>query len=275
MSMLVKTLGILAVAGTSAASAALSANNLLAFYDYNGNASDRSGNAPDATLQSGAVISADGLGYSGNAGDSALDVTAASAHALTTGLDLSSAISGNAMAVSFWQFNIGNGAGARSQSTAFGILGTGLEARGFGAHTTWSDGNIYFDHSGCCNQPAQRLIAPGLGDTLVDGWHHIVLQVDNGAAQIWVDGSLLSEHLSGAAAIASSLTGEVRVGQQYDGTVDFDGRLDEFAVWNTSLEPSEIQALANGASTLSLIPEPSSGLLLLLGGGLLFGRRRR
>jgi hypothetical protein len=273
--MTLKLLGLISVAGTSAASAALSATNLLALYDFNGNANDSSGNAPNATLESGAVISADGFGYSGNPGDSSLDVTADSAHALTTGLDVSSAISGNAMAVSFWQFNIGNGAGARSQSTSFGILGGGLEARGFGAHTTWSDGTIYFDHSGCCTQPSQRLTAGGFGDSLIDGWHHIVLQVDNGAAQIWVDGTLRSEHLAGAAPIASSLTGEVRVGLQYDGTVGFDGRLDEFAVWNTSLEESEIQALAGGASTLSLIPEPSSGLLLLLGSGLLVGRRRR
>lgn len=268
-------LSILSLAGASCATAALTAGNLLAFYDYNGDANDRSGNAPDSVLTSGAVISADGAGYSSAAGDSSLDVSAANAHGLTTGLDVSSAIANNSMAVSFWQFNAGNGAGARSNSTAFGILGTGTEARGFGAHTTWGDGNIYFDHSGCCAQPGQRLVATGFLDTLVDGWHHIVLQVDNGAAQIWVDGTLANEHTSGAAAIAASLTGEVRVGLQYDGNAQFNGRLDEFAIWNTSLNAAEIGALAGGASTQSiLVPEPGSSLLVLLSSLMVIRRRR-
>lgn len=265
----------LSLAGASCVTAAVTAGNLLALYDYNGDANDRSGNAPDSVLTGGAAISADGAGYSGNAGDSSLDVTAQAAHGLTTGLDVSSAIANNSMAVSFWQFNIGNGAGVRTSSTAFGILGTGAEARGFGAHTTWSDGTIYFDHSGCCGQPAQRLTAGGFGDSLIDGWHHIVLQVDNGVSQIWVDGTMRSEHASGAAPIASTLTGEVRVGLQYDGSVDFDGRLDEFAVWNTSLNAAEIGALAGGAATQSiLVPEPGSSLLVLLSSLMVIRRRR-
>ena len=243
---------ILSLTGASCATAAVTVSNLLALYDYNGDANDRSGNAPNSTLTSGAVISADGAGYSGAAGDSSLDVNAASAHGLTTGLDVSSAIANNSMAVSFWQYNRGNGNGGASQSSVFGILGTGAEARGFGGHTTWSNGIVYFDHSGCC-APNQRLTVGGVGNSLVDSWNHIVFQVDNGTSEIWINGVLSAEATSGAAPVAASLTGEVRVGQQFDGTVDFDGRLDEFAIWDVALEASEIQALAGGAATQSII----------------------
>ncbi len=168
------------------------------------------------------------------------------------------------MAVSFWQFDIGNGMGGNAATTAFGIL-DGVTGRGFSSHTPWSDGNIYFDHAGCCAQPSQRLIA-NVGTSLLNGWHHIVLQVDNGNKQIWVDGVKIGEHVTGAAAIPT-FTGVVNVGAQYNDINSFGGRIDEFAIWNVALDPSEIRALASGASTLSIIPEPSAGLLVI--------RRRR
>lgn len=256
------------------ASAAVTAGNLLAFYDFNGNTNDGSGNGATGALTDGAVISAAGAGYSSAVGDSALDLGASggTARSVST-VDLTSSTANNSLAVSFWQYDLGNGAGGNASTTPFGIL-DGATGRGFGAHTPWGDGNLYFDHNGCCAQPAQRLVA-NVGVTLLDGWHHIVLQVDNGNKQIWVDGNMIGEHVTGAAAIPT-LTGVVNVGAQYDNTVSFGGRLDEFAIWNVALEASEIQALSGGASTLSIIPvpEPSSSLLVLLSGLMIIRRRR-
>ena len=252
---------------------------LLAYYNYNGNANDSSGNGATGALTGGAVISADGTGYSGAAGDSSLDLGVnaggSSEHSAST-VDFSSAIANNSMSVSFWQYNVGNGGGGNINNTPFAVLGTGGEARGFGAHTTWSNGILYFDHSGCCGG-AQRLTSNGaLDPNLIDEWHHIVLQVDNGSKEIWLDGALLNSQETGAAAISSTLTGELFVGQQFDGTVGFAGRIDEFAVWDSNLNPSQIAALAGGASTLSVaaIPEPSSSLLILLSGLVIIRRRR-
>lgn len=250
---------------------------LLAYYDYNGNASDGSGNGADGTLTNGALISADGTGYSGVAGDSALNLgtnAGAGSEYSASSINVSSAIASNSMSVSFWQYNTGNGAGANVNNTPFAVVGTGAAERGFGAHTTWSNGILYFDHSGCCGG-ANRLTSDGaLSPNLIDGWHHIVLQVDNGSKEIWLDGALLRSQASGAADISSTLTGELFVGQQFDGTVGFAGLIDEFAIWDTTLEQSQIQALAGGASTLSVVPEPSSSLLVLLSGLMVIRRRR-
>jgi hypothetical protein len=270
------TISAMSLAG---ANAAVTAGNLVAFYDFNGNTNDGSGNGATGTLTDGAVISADGTGYSGGAGDSALDLgssqngsDAMQPRSVST-VDLTSSTANNSIAVSFWQFDLGNGAGGNAATSAFGIL-DGNTGRGVSAHTPWSDGNLYFDHNGCCGQPGQRLVA-GVGTTLLNSWHHIVLQVDNGNKQIWVDGAMIGEHPTGADALPT-FTGVVNVGAQYNDINSFGGRIDEFAIWNVALEESEIQALAGGATTQSIIaiPEPSSSLLVLLS-SLLVARRRR
>ena len=178
MNKLIPTIAFLAV---GSAGAAVTAGNLLAFYDFNGNANDGSGNGANATLNAGAVISADGAGYSGNAGDSSLDLGASenSARADAT-VDFSSSTSGNIMSVSFWQYDVGNGAGANAATTAFGLLSsTGGGNRGFQAHTPWSDGIVYFDHGGACCGAGNRL-PTAVGTSLLDSWTHFVFQVDNG-----------------------------------------------------------------------------------------------
>jgi len=265
------------------ANAAVTAGNLLAFYDFNGNSNDGSGNGANGTLTDGAVISSDGTGYSGVAGDSALDLgssqngTDAIQPRSVSSVDLTSSTANNSIAVSFWQYDLGNGGvgvdAANAATTAFGIL-DGATGRGVSAHTPWSDGNIYFDHNGCCGQPGQRLFT-NVGTSLLNSWHHIVLQIDNGNKQIWVDGTMIGEHLTGSDALPT-FTGTVNVGAQYNDIHSFGGRIDEFAIWNVALEESEIQALAGGAATQSIIavPEPSSGLLVLLS-SLLVARRRR
>ena len=261
----------------SGANAAVTASNLVAFYDFNGNTNDGSGNGATGALTEGAVISADGTGYSSNPGDSALDLGSSQGNTANgvqsrsvSTVDLSSTTANNSIAISFWQYDIGNGAGGNAATSAFG-LDFGANDRGVGTHTPWSDGTLYFDHGGCCS-PAQRLTAP-VGTSLLDSWHHIVLQIDNGNKQIWVDGVLEAEQATGAGAVPT-FTGSVNVGAQYNEIHSFGGRIDEFAIWDVALEQSEIQALAGGASTLSIIPEPSSSLLVLLSGMFLIRRRR-
>ena len=234
-------------------SVCLEAAELLAYYNFNGQTADQSGNGANATLNGGGVISGDAEGFSGEAGDRALDVGASGngARADAT-VDLSMATTNDAMAVSFWQYDIGNGSGGNASSTSFGIVASsGGGNRGFQAHVPWGDGNAYFDHGGaCCGGANRRNVS--IGTSTLNEWKHVVLQVAGGKKQIWIDGVMLDEQATGAAAIPS-FTGQLMIGAEPAGTNNgFGGRLDEFAVWAGFLTPAEISTLAAGAPATDL-----------------------
>ena len=229
------------------------AADLLVYYNYNGQLADQSGSGATAVLAGGAQISADAGGFSGTAGDRSLDLGASGNSARAdASVDFSSATAVNAMAVSFWQYNLGDGSGGNSSTTSFGIpSSSGGGNRGFQAHVPWGDGNLYFDHGGACCDPVSRRNIP-LGTSTLSQWKHIVLQVANGRKQIWIDGEMVDEQASGAAAIPT-FTGQLMVGAEPAGTNNgFGGRIDEFAVWADFLTPAEIASLAGGASATDL-----------------------
>jgi len=77
------------------------------------------------------------------------------------------------------------------------------------------------------------------------------------------------------------LNGQMSVGANATGNAatlkeNIRGRIDDFAVWSGTLDATQIASLSGGTSTAALvgIPEPSTGLLVLLS-GLLIVRRRR
>ena len=229
------------------------AAELLVYYDFNGQTTDQSGNGADASLNGGGLISGDTEGFSGAVGDRALNVGVSGngARADAT-VDFSLATANDAMAVSFWQYDIGNGGGGNASSTSFGIVASsGGGNRGFQAHVPWGDGNAYFDHGGaCCGGSNRRSVS--IGTSTLNQWKHVVLQVSGGQKQIWIDGVKLDEQASGAATI-SSFTGQLMIGAEPAGTNNgFGGRIDEFAVWASFLSPAEIATLAEGAPATDL-----------------------
>jgi hypothetical protein len=199
---------------------------------------------------------------------------------VTGALKLSNATSANKMAVSYWMYNLGDSGApaANIDNSAFRVvsdLGGSNGARGFQAHSPWSNGTFYFDHGGNCCGGANRLTT-NVGTSLLNGWRHVVVQVDNGSKEIWIDGVLKNSQASGAAAVPT-WTNQILIGR--DDVNYFRGLIDEFAVWSDTLTQTQIESLAAGTSTADLIGIPEPSTLALASFGLLgvigFGRRRR
>ena len=114
------------------------------------------------------------------------------------------------------------------------------------------------------------------------GWHHVVAISEGGVStRLWVDGSLIA---TGGAPVIDDARGggalDLFIGANPDtgaNNREFWGDIDDVAQWNRVLSDTEIGSIWNGgqgSSIGSLIPEPSSALLGLLGLGLIFRRRR-
>ena len=245
-------------------------SDLLVYYNFDGQTNDQTGNAAAATLNGTASLT--GTGYLGSAGG-ALDTSASitmDAAVVPAGTHLDDAFNNNSMAVSFWQFNIAN-----QNSSAFWIHSPSVAGeRGFQAHTPWGNGTIFFDQAGCCANP-QRVTTSGSSNGV---WQHLVFQRDAaGVREIWIDGVQAALSHGDPAAALAAFNGVITIGAEGNTLNNsFNGQIDEFAIWSTPLSSADIQALAAGGSTTSiLVPEPSSALLGLFGAGLLFFRRRR
>lgn len=244
---------------------------LLVHYPFDGNASDATGNAGSATLNNGAVLNPAGR-FGGaldlTAGNSGGAVAGASSNAIVAGgAHLNNAFDNNAISVSFHQFN--NNIQA---SSAFWLhsVAAGNGDRGVQAHTPWSNGTIYFDQSGCCASPTQRLTGQG---AVTGAWQHFVFQRDAGGnMEIWLDGALAAR--SAGAEALDAFEGIITLGSEgVTGNNGFDGLIDDFAVFDRTLTASEIQQFST--NPINPVPEPSGAFLSLMGAGLFLLRRRR
>lgn len=214
-------------------------------------------------FQAATAFSADGGGRSGAPGDRAVNfgTTAGNSARITDaafmGLLNQSNLQQDQLTVVFWQK--WSTAIAASSSVWFSSASATGTNRGFQVHLPYSDNSVYFDTSGCCASPAERLnggitsVFPGFN---WQQWHHFALVKSGGAKQIWVDGQLFLSQASGASALLGDWT-EVLLGQQLGATTNtLRGFIDDFAIFGTTLEPAQIAALAAGASPASLVVPP-------------------
>lgn len=212
------------------------------------------------TLEGGAAISADGAGRSGQPGDRALDfgtsgsplgrVTQAAFLALLNDNNATN----NQLTVVFWQ-KWDAGIGNCSSIYINSISGGG---RGFQSHLPWGNGILYFDTSGCCDSPAQRLVSEAPSGLNWQQWHHVALVINGGAKEIWINGQRIAYQSSGVSALSSDWT-EVMLGQ-LPGSPDacLRGKMDDFAVFGTALGGVEIAALAAGSTPQDLLVPQAS-----------------
>jgi hypothetical protein len=231
------------------------AADLLGYYDFDDNtdpavAPASGGIAPAAAITGPAAFSADMGGRSGAAGDYALDLGATAGSGafarVPAGPHFDLALMTNSMAVSFWQFNLGDGVGGFFPTTAFWVDSptAAADGRGFQVHAPWDDGTLYFDQSGCCGA-GQRVTSAGVMTAGV--WQHLVVQRDSlGNQEVWVDGTIAAT-VPGAEPL-DPYSGIITLGANGAGTNNLTGMLDEFAVYAGALTETEIGQLAAGTA---------------------------
>ena len=216
--------------------------NVLVYYDFNGDTLNRIEDAPDATLNGPAALSADSGGFSEGEGDQSLDLgtTAASgAYAsVAAGLHFEPIETNNTVAISWWMKRTGGAI----QSGAFGARNsTGVAgSRGLQSHAPWENSLFYVDLMGFRRNFADPTIA--------DQWQHFVIQQDaEGTVELWIDGTLFNDWPLAAADQTFALTGELNIGADIAAR-NMTGQLDDFAIFDGPIPGPHIQSLASGVS---------------------------
>ena len=203
----------------------------------------------EAAVGGGVVYTDAGGGRTGGGSDRAMDYGTAQGGQYVRVLGaqwLNLASSQNQVAISFWQ-NLSQV--ISSTVVKFTSPSSSGTLRGLSAHTTWGDGNFYFDSAGCCDGATQRISGPN-DVNFVEEWHHIVIQKNGDLKQIWVDGVVKVEGTN-TGVLPSDLT-DLFIGTS-NGGESMLGRLDDFAIFGDALTEAQIAQLAGGASPLSLL----------------------
>lgn len=136
------------------------------------------------------------------------------------------------------------------------------------------------DGGGATDSASSTADTTASGGMLDDTWRHIAWVVSDigsatGTSTVYLDGAVYASKtdLSGLASggggnTTSSGAQPLFIGaERATGNKWLWGSMDDLAVWNNALPVSSIEGLAGGAytPTTAPIPEPASGLLLLLG----------
>lgn len=209
-------------------------------------------------MEGSTVFSVDGAGRGGQSGDRAMDFGTGGGTALLSDpafMALLNQSNGNKdqLSIVFWQrWNTA----INSSSTIWFNSAASGGSRGLQAHVPWSDGSVYFDTSGCCESPTQRLNA-GIGSLFSNfnwqQWHHVALIKNGRGKQIWINGQLLTSQSSGVAPLLNDWTDAI-LGQQPGSALNtMKGLIDDFAIFGTALAPEHVQALAAGVSPSALV----------------------
>ncbi len=149
------------------------------------------------------------------------------------------------VSVVVWQKNDSN----VNSSSFWAVSESAGGGRGFQFHIPWSNGNIYFDTTGCCSAPSQRLDKGVVGvfpdhDWLT--WHHYAFIKNGESKQIWVDGLLLAEQTEGVGPLTADYT-KINIGSDGGGAYP-NAVIDDFAIFKGALTEAEIKKFAAGNS---------------------------
>lgn len=267
-SILIAIVVVLTTTGTTFASLS---DGLVAYYPFNGNANDDSGNGHDGTV-CGATLTSDRFGISGSAYSFdgiddyiSVDYTAAfqlpvitvSAWVLPT-IDLSSATSVASVAT--------RGEDINTDRAAFCLLVSNPDS-------TWANGvSVLYEDAGDGEQVFDTNIYPQVGE-----WTHLAAsRAADGTLSIYINGSLFGDQWLSTPQPASNCFQDLLIGAYWYVptpataviTNFFTGAIDDVMIFNRALSPDEI-------GDPSVIPAPGALVLGSFGIGIISWLRRR
>ncbi|MDA8772234.1 LamG domain-containing protein, partial [Flavobacteriales bacterium] len=198
---------------------------LVAWYPFNGNASDESGNEQDGEIV-GAQLTVDRFGLSESA--YSFDHTRIEIE--------NSATNDQFKTISFWFMSSSPGIQVAFKQNIY--VGHGYER--VSCAIQWN--GTHFAGKEVCNAAWQY---DNVGGDVNDGiWHHYVGILDSTQKRLYIDGTFLDESEFNPENMCSG--GDLIIGQEWDGVpYDFIGDLDDFGFWDRALTEEEIQALYN------------------------------
>lgn len=281
-------------------------NNLVAYYDFNetGNAGlvNRANPGTFDAVFNGTTGSGENTSGSGFAGNTAfnggdglssrtvlssslggvLNLVDTRGNFISTGV--SSATTGSAFTISLW---FALTPGAANNSNRYHLLESANNYNvSLGTNTvtgTITAPSASYSYLAYVNQSTATVNATGVSTST---WHHAVLTYVSGTVTLYIDGANIGSLANGASNLPFTdlLFGRERNNPDPSGDRDWDGMIDELAIWNRALDPSEINNANTGSSADSLyqrglaglaVPEPSAVLLGGLGMLALLRRRSR
>ena len=200
--------------------------DLIAYYPFNGNANDESGNGNDGTVN-GATLTVDRFGnpdsaYAFDGSDDYIEVPPSSSLNITSELTITAWVNIEA-AGGFYQHYV-----VDSRDGSGGGYGLNVDTN---SSQFWI-GNTYPNF-------------PSTGSTIeVGSWHHVAGKYDGTDVVVYVD-AIEIERIPFNYVIESS-TGPLFIGQRYNFLERFGGRIDEVRIYNRALSETEIQELYEG-----------------------------
>ena len=187
-------------------------------------------------------------GRTGTSGDRALQVGGGGRMEVAdaaTGL-FDAATTADALTVSFWIYGGVTQPGSGSVFW-FQEFANGSGARAAQAHVPWSDSIIYWDTGNggdCCSGSARMFKAEPDPTKWKGRWNHYAFIKDGARKEIWQNGALWHEAINN---YPLTTLRQLTVGSAPGGTLPYEGRIDDFAVWSRALTSDQIQVLAGGA----------------------------
>jgi len=237
----------------------VAATGLVAFWSFNGNANDVSGNGNNGTVNGGAILTTNRLG----AGNSAYYFPSTGcASNIQANVNTSSITASNAITVAFWAYRSGNGCSVSA-------LGPGVVEFG-NCFTTCTDQLQFYWPDGQDIEVQEKFPANSIGQDYSSAasftnanntWYHIAYSYDGTSLKYYLNGILIK---TTPLATTFQLNGNTTFGSfnpSSNGALN--GKLYDIGLWNRALTDCEVYALYSGdpSSSFAYNPLPDTTLI--------------